>query len=1085
MWLKLFNFELNYRLKRPETYVFFGVLFLFSIVGVDFIFQGVEIGLMKGNAPLVLAKTMGALTALFMIMVSMIMGVPVLRDYQYETEALLFVNPISKRAYLLGRFLGSFTVLLLIFSGMPLGMLLGSQMPWHQVADMLPFAVWPYLQSFVVVVLPTLFFGACLFFVTGMLSKKLLVVYTQGVVLFVIFLLTKAITDPYWQGVFDPFSLTTLTQFAKSWTAAQRNARGIGFNGIMLHNKLFWFFLGLTVLGYGYRKFSFSTLVKTQGKKKKTAIEPSDDTRAIPRAKQRFSLKAEGQRLFELVKFYSLSLLKEASFWAIVGCGLVIIGINSVNLGTVYGVDSYPATHFIIAELQENSLYFFIILLLFYSGELFWKERTNIQFVLNDATPIANGSVVVAKLLALQLVYVGLMVVLILAGVLFQALNGYYQCDLGVYFTGFFVEILPFLTLYSCMAFLFQAIAKNRFVGIFLTLIFFIANIGSEFLGFNHSLYKFGGKPLGSYSEMNGYGHFLAPYLWTKTYWAVFAALVVVLASLLMQRGMGSSLKQRFQNLKRQSTPAVRKLGATLLVLLVLCGGYIFYNTNVLNTYWTAGEEQDFRAAYEQTLKPMEYHPQPKITAAELHVELYPESRSYTVKGSYSLTNLTDAPITTIAIQQRIASHLQLSEVRFEGGAEADSTHARFGYIDYTLQQALQPNQTVQFDFVQTFNPKGFEEGGQDTKMVDNGSFIHNTEFPTLGYNRKYELQDPNEREVMGLAPRQRKAQIDDIHEMINARSGSDSDGLLLDITIGTKDGQTALAPGTLQRQWSSNGRSYFRYQSTEPIVNFYTIVSAEYEVLKDNWKSSSEAENAVDLEIYHHPSHTYNLDRMQKAMKASLTYFSDNFSPYQYDQLRIMEVPRYADFAQSLPNTIPFSEGLGFVLDIDDRNDVDMVFFITAHEIAHQWFGMQLEAAHVQGQYFVLETLAQYGALMVLKAHYPEEKVQQFFEMQEEIYERERKKGKMEASLALVENQDFVYYNKGVLAMNELSELIGEARINKALKRFIADWRSYEGTKKTQSDRYASSRELLDYLRAETPEAHQEVLHRLFETVE
>ena len=189
MWYEIFKFELKYRLKRPETYVFFGFLFLFSMVGVDFIFQGVELGLMKKNAPLVIAKTMGAITGIFMIMVSMIMGVPVLRDYQYDTEALLFVNPITKRDYLLGRFLGSFTILLFIFSGLFLGLMLGSQMPWHNAGDMLAFNALSYLQSFVVVVLPNLFFGACTFFVTGMLSKKLLVVYTQGIVLFVAFLL--------------------------------------------------------------------------------------------------------------------------------------------------------------------------------------------------------------------------------------------------------------------------------------------------------------------------------------------------------------------------------------------------------------------------------------------------------------------------------------------------------------------------------------------------------------------------------------------------------------------------------------------------------------------------------------------------------------------------------------------------------------------------------------------------------------------------------------------------------------------------------------------------------------------------------
>jgi len=51
MWYTIFKFEIQYRIKRPDTYVFFLFLFLFSIVGVDFIFQGSELGFMKKTHP--------------------------------------------------------------------------------------------------------------------------------------------------------------------------------------------------------------------------------------------------------------------------------------------------------------------------------------------------------------------------------------------------------------------------------------------------------------------------------------------------------------------------------------------------------------------------------------------------------------------------------------------------------------------------------------------------------------------------------------------------------------------------------------------------------------------------------------------------------------------------------------------------------------------------------------------------------------------------------------------------------------------------------------------------------------------------
>ena len=1089
MWYEIFKFELNYRIKRPETYVFFGFLLVFSIFGVDFIFQDVELGLMKKNAPLVIAKTMGAITGIFMIMVSIIMGVPVLRDYQYDTEALLFINPITKRDYVLGRFLGSFVVLIFIFFGLLFGLMIGSQMPWHKTEDMLVFNAITYIQSFVVIVLPTLFFGACTFFVTGMLSKKLLVVYTQGVVMFVLFLLTKAITNDYLQGVMDPFSLTTLTQFSKDWSPIASNDLSITLSGIILSNKLFWVGLGGLIMIYGYHKFSFSTLNK-KPKKSTKQLRKTEGNREvqdvkIPTVSIYHNFKAQCIQLYELSKFYTLSLLKETSFWAIAICGILIILINSVNLGTIFGVDSYPKTYFIIAELQEMSMFFFIIVLLFYSGELIWKERTIKQHVLNDATLIHNITTLSSKFIALVLIYIVLMFTLIITGVGFQISKGYYEFQISVYFFGFFIEILPFLILYTVVAFFFQVLSKNKFIGIFLTLIFFIVNICTEFLGFNHNLYKFGGKPLGLYSEMNGYGHFLVPYLWTKAYWFVFGALLLILSALLMHRGTESKSWKRIITIKHQITRPIAYMGIVLISLFLILGSYIFYNTNILNTYWTDSQEISFRANYEKTLKPFEYVPQPKITHTDVKVELYPETRSYEIEGAYVLKNMTNKPIDEIHVQKRIASHVMLENVTFEGGASENTKYQEFDYTIYTLSKPLLPETSIKMEFKQIFYPKGFENDNRDTEFVYNGTSFNNLIFPSLGYNRNYELDDDDTRQEMNLKVRQNKASIDNERELVNARSGSDSNGTYLNIVIGTSNQQKAITSGKLIKEWTSNNRNYFHYKTVQPIINLYSILSAEYEVKRDQWTSLDTTQKSVNLEIYHHPKHNYNLDRMMDGMKASLTYYSKNFSPYQYEQLRIMEFPRYAEYAQSLPNTIPFSEALGFVLDIDDETDVDMAFYVTAHEVAHQWFGMQVEAANVQGKNFVLETLAQYGAIMVLKQRYDQKKVKQFLELQQEDYTTKRKKAilELEPSLTMVENQDYIYYNKGVLAMYRLQELIGEENVNLALRRFIKDWRSHTGIKKNQNNRYATSKDLMEYFKAVTPDNLQHVLYELFET--
>lgn len=1091
MWYQILKFEIQYRIKRPDTYVFFLFLFLFSIVGVDFIFQGAELGLLKKNSPIVIAKTMGAITGIFMILASMIMGVSVLRDFEYNIESLVFSTPIHKKEYLLGRFLGSFAVLLFAFTGILFGMMLGEFMPWTNPDDLLKFNALIYLKTFLMVTLPTLFFGAALFFVTGALSRNLVVVYTQGIILFVVFMLTKAITSAFWQAILDPFLLTTITYATKDWTASEKSIEALPFMGVLLYNKLFWISLGILALIYGYKKFNFNVVKEKRSKvKKKHVLEIGDAAKVIdvviPNAKKLYGIRSKWVQLKAFSWFYFVSICKQASFWGIVICGMIIILINSVNLGTVYGVDSYPATYFIVEELQETSIYFFIIVLVFYSGELVWKERSAKLNLIYDATPMSSFLKLAGKYIGLNLIYVVLMLALIGSGIIFQTLSGYYNYEIQVYFYGFFLEILPFLALYTFIAFFIQSLVNHKFVGVMLVIVFFMANIALGLFGFDHDLYFFGGSSLGSYSDMNGYGHFLGPYLLIKSYWFLFGILLLIMASLVSVRGIETNLIKRIRAGKyRLSKPLFRFSGGVLLAFITLGGG-IFYNTNILNDYWTNSEATAFRVAYENELKSFEYTPQPKIVDVNLQLELYPETRDYTAEGVYILKNTTRESIKSIHIQKRIEGNVTLDSVSFEGGFTLDNQYEKFDYAIYILNEALKPGESIHMYFKQSFTTKGFESGNSNVNINNNGTFFNNSDLPTIGYTRKYELNDPDEREDYNLPIRSNKAEQDDIRELVNARSGSDSDGTNFEMTVGTSEDQTAVVPGNLLKQWTANNRNYFHYKMEIPIINFYSMVSAAYEIKKDTWMHRQDTLGSpVDLEIYYHKGHAYNIDRMMTSMKASLDYYSTYFSPYQYEQLRIMEFPRYAQFAQSFPGTVPFSESIGFVLDIDDEEDVDMVFYVTAHEIAHQWFGMQVEAANLKGRNFILETLSQYAAMMVLKQEYSEEKLLQFIEIQKERYkEGKGKEALKEPSLALVENQKYVYYAKGAINMYQFQKAIGEEQVNKALRRFLEDWNTTNGKLKMNTNRYATSQDLLGYFRAVTPDSLQHIILDLFESV-
>ena len=218
----------------------------------------------------------------------------------------------------------------------------------------------------------------------------------------------------------------------------------------------------------------------------------------------------------------------------------------------------------------------------------------------------------------------------------------------------------------------------------------------------------------------------------------------------------------------------------------------------------------------------------------------------------------------------------------------------------------------------------------------------------------------------------------------------------------------------------------------------------------------------------------------MVDAIKKSLDYFTTNFSPYQHRQVRILEFPRYAQFAQAFPNTIPFSESIGFIARVrpDDPEDVDYPFYVTAHEVAHQWWAHQVIGANVQGATMLSESLSQYSALMVMEKEYGRDKMKRFLAYELRSYLRGRgDERKQEMPLALVENQQYIHYNKGSLVFYALRDYIGEDRLNAALARYIKQVAF-------QPPPFTTTRDLIKILREVTPPGQQHLIEDLFETI-
>lgn len=1086
MW-DIFKFELKYRAKRPATYIYFAIMFLFAFLAIttDIVQVGGSAGQIKQNAPSTIAFFYTILSAVIgMFLASAIMGVPVIRDFEHNTASMIFTTPITKYQYLGGRFLGSFVTLLFVFSGMYFGMSLGLLMPWIDHEKLLPYNLWHLTQPFLLFAGINAFILAGLLFASGTLSRKIMVVYVQGILLFILYNLgVQMVSD--WENqdmgaLLDPFGIITNDHFTRYWTVAEKNSQLVGLTGVMLWNRLLWMGVSLLAIIFTFWKFDFNIVgnatrkQKKKGKAQTVTLPTQQLATVIPNVKQTFGFGTHLKQLWSLSIFYFKWLLNQRIFIVMVVMGLIFTMIGAALFvgGGMYDVDSYPTTYRMIESLSDFNI-FFLIIVVFYSGELIWKERDVKINLIFDALPYPNFVTVAGKYLAMTYMFVALLLMLIFLGVAVQAFQGYTDFQLPVYFGNLFTDTFYFLLLFTFLGFFIHTMVNHKFVGHAIFVMFFISTLVLNNLGVEHNLFHFASGGLGTFSDMNQFGHYFEPFNWFSLYWFAFAFLLFALVIFFNVRGAESNMKTRWRLGKLRLNRSLVTFSSASLLIFIATGAFIYYNTNVINEFQNSDDSTADRAEYEKTLKQFAEEPLLKIVNTYVEVDIFPAERDFNTKGRYILKNKTDEPIQKVYVQRNVDNDVT-DEVKFNVPAKLSESWDKFYFYIYDLDDPVLPGDSIEMEFTTNFDTKGFKESGSNTEILHNGTFFNNTYFPTFGYQNNFEISSDDDRKDNDLPPKDRMRPRDHhkgVHENL---IGGSADRIDLEVIISTTPEQIAIAPGYLQKEWEKDGRRYFHYKMDEPILNFFSIVSAEYEVQRDKW---SNGKQDVNLEIYYHKGHDYNVDRMMDACKKSLDYFTKNFSPYQYRQLRIMEFPRYRSFAQSFSNTVPFSEGIGFMLNVKE-DDVDIPFYVTAHEIAHQWWAHQVTEADVQGNAMSSETMSQYSALMVMKQQFPPEIIQKFLKLELDRYLRGRtSEVKKEQPLDHVEGQGYIHYRKGSLIMYAFQDYIGEDSVNIALQRIIKDWAYRE-------DRYITTDVYLKYFREVTPDSLQYIIEDLFETI-
>jgi ABC-2 type transport system permease protein len=358
---------------------------------------------------------------------------------------------------------------------------------------------------------------------------------------------------------------------------------------------------------------------------------------------------------------------------------------------------------------------------------------------------------------------------------------------------------------------------------------------------------------------------------------------------------------------------------------------------------------------------------------------------------------------------------------------------------------------------------------------VRNGTYVDRRLLPFIGY-QPFEVRDEKDRKKYGLPPRRDMPEPGDADAGTKWSLQRDGERIQVETIVGTSGDQIAVVPGVLRRSWSENGRRYFHYGSREPETFGTAVFSAKYAVHEGRWRDrSTKSGESVALQVFHHPPHRANLARMVAGMQSALDYYTSEFGPFPYRELRIVEVPPYSINARAFPSAAAFAEQ-NFITRTDgDR--VDLTFFGTAHEVAHQWWGGQVRPAYAKGRGFVSESLANYSAMMVTEKVLGAAEARRVYDFQMNRYLTMRADTGRDVPLLEVDDHPYVSYGKGAVALYTLREHIGAEAVNAALQRFLEKYGRKGAPYPTSLDLYAE-------LRAATPASLQPLLTDLFETI-
>jgi hypothetical protein len=1010
-------FDIKNYSKQIPTYIVALLLFCFGwFAGANFnlsVGEGVYL-----NSPYSIGFMLGLLS-LSIVFIATVTGTQLLfKEWDARFDLLLFSTTVTKKQFTGGRFFSFYLITLTGFLLLAAGFVIGQSLRGGAV--MQPgLYILHYVYPLVLFGCINTFFVCSVLSLIAWLSKNKLLVAVSGLMLYILYMVTllfsgspfmaqsmpQSLQAQHISALADPFGLSAYFFVSKDFSLAQRNTHLVSLTGSLLINRVL-----VTAVSFFFLFLSKKNFSVTNSKKSKKKREEAFAETIVPVVYKTVTVSFNSRQQLTSV----LSFVKTDLIYIFKGIPLIIAAI----LVLFYlGMEMYAeiekgirlpqkfATSGLMAStILENLHLPGVLLIVYYANDLYWRSNSS-RFSMLENTTAFSASKSISHWLSCIVLIVFFTVLSILLGLAFQVVYHYPHIECKPYI-GVFVFISFPLLLLAGFVLLLNRLIPHKYFSLGVSLV--IALIAASPLAgkiISTPLFRFFTAFKGEYSDFSGYGNYMASFAQRLLFGLCVILILWQVVSLIKTRKF-----------------SIQKITAFGL-LVVSCSFFAF---RFMNGYIPKNKQQalEFAVNYENQYRKYQTIAQPLITDVKTQVHLFPSTNSYTVEGVYTIKNKRNISIQKILLN--FNNDLKIETAKYISDYETINVSDHISEIK--LKQPLAPNDSATLHFSIKYSWKPVNGHQSFNAIIENGSFMRISRYyPKIGYQSDYELADSTERKQFGLGAATPVKKIDDERTPVN-------DFINLDMTIDTEQGQTAVGIGEFTKQWSSNNRNYFQYKTSAAVPFRFAVSSANYKV-------KSIQHDSIKITVLYHPNHEENVEHLIHNAKLTLDYCRNNFGAYPYKSVTFAEVSSFTKgfAATAYPATIFMTEDMIFHANIKADKQQDVINELAGHELSHLWWGgNQIVPDEREGAAMLTETLAMYTEMMLYKKMYGKEKMMERIKMHQQIYDAEKGYTANEPLYKVTSGNTHISYSKGAVVMVQLSELIGEEKVNEALSNLL-----------------------------------------------